>query len=559
MPDLEAGVACRARMSEPTPSSAPGPLFAGESIDSAILRLLMENLPDRVYFKDAQSRFVRVNRAHARWLGLRNPEEAIGRTDADFFSAEHAHNALANEEEIMRTGVPMEGKTERIVKQDGSSAWGSSTKLPWRDAAGRVIGTFGVTRDVTAAKEAETKLYEERKLLRTIIDHLPSRIFVKDLEARYVINNVAHLESFGLKSQEQLAGHTLLEFFPGKRGHQSLADDHQVLSGGPSLISQEKSDFGPEGHVRWSLTTKVPLRDLHGAIVGLVGISHDITERKRVEQELERRTHEMETDVKMARQIQEVFLPRTFPVFPRGVPAESSALRFAHRYLPAATLGGDFFDILQLNDTQCGVLLCDIMGHGVRAGLLTALIRGLVEELGDRAANPSFVLGEINHGLAPILQQTGQPVFATVFYAVVDTQQERLWYSNAGHPAPLIVHTLRGTVEPLTMEDPEPAAGILEGFAYSSHHCDFQAGDLLFGFTDGLFEAADASGAIFGLERLRGVVTQQSSLPGGLLIDRTIAAVQAFSGRSEFEDDICVLAVESTGTTCAMQPLTYEI
>lgn len=546
-------------MSEPLPASVPGPLIAGESLDSAILRLLMENLPDRVYFKDAESRFVRVNRAHARWLGLRTPEEAVGRSDADFFSAEHAAAALAAEREIMRTGLSMVSLVERIVKQDGCSAWGSSTKLPWRDAAGRIIGTFGVTRDVTAAKQAEERLNEERNLLRTIIDHLPSRIFVKDRESRYLINNRAHLDSLGLQTQEQLAGHTLLEFYPGQRGHQAMVDDQQVLAGGPSIISQEKSDFGAEGHTRWSLTTKVPLRDLRGAIIGLVGISHDITERKRVEQELQRRTHEMETDVKMARQIQEVFLPRNYPVFPRGVPAEASSLKFAHRYVPAATLGGDFVDLLQLDDNCCGVLLCDIMGHGVRAGLLTALIRGLVEELGERASNPAYVLGEINRGLTPILQQTGQPVFATVFYGVIDTHQGIMRWANAGHPSPLIVHTGRGTVEALVVADPEPAAGIMEGFAYTSHQCECVAGDTLFGFTDGLFEAADASGAIFGLERLRGLVAQNSALPAGQLIDRTIAAVQSFSGRSEFEDDICVLTVESTGTTCTLQPITWEI
>src|SRR5690606_16418535 len=139
--------------------------------------------------------------------------------------------------------------------------------------------------------------------------------------------------------------------------------------------------------LHWSLTTKVPLRDLNQQTVGLVGISHDITERKLAEQELQHRTHEMETDVLMARQVQETFLPRTFPVFPRGVPLESSALRFAHRYIPATTLGGDFYNILQLSDTKCGVLICDVMGHGVRAGLLTALIRGVVGEMGERAEN----------------------------------------------------------------------------------------------------------------------------------------------------------------------------
>src|ERR1051325_5347716 len=138
----------------------------------------------------------------------------------------------------------------------------------------------------------------------------------------------------------------------------------------------------------------------------------------------------METDLRMARQVQEAFLNRGYPVFPRGVSPETSALRFAHRYIPTTTLGGDFFDILQISDTKCGVLVCDVMGHGVRAGLLTALIRGVVEEMGHRAVDPAHVLAEVNHNLMPIVEQTGQPVFATVFFGVIDTNDRSLVYGN---------------------------------------------------------------------------------------------------------------------------------
>ena len=96
--------------------------------------------------------------------------------------------------------------------------------------------------------------------------------------------------------------------------------------------------------------------------------------------------------------IQEAFFPAVFPVFPHGVPAEASELHFAYRYLPAATLGGDFFDVIQLSDTQCGLLICDVMGHGVRAGLLTALIRGIVGEFAPRAQDQRQVIERSGDG-----------------------------------------------------------------------------------------------------------------------------------------------------------------
>ncbi len=517
----------------------------------------MDTIPDRIYFKDLQSRFVRVNQAYAKWHGIGSADDVVGKSDHDLFAAVHADVAYAQEQEIIRTGIPMVAKMEKLTLKDGSIAWGSATKMAWRDSAGRIIGTFGLTRDATAAKKAEEKLIEERNLLRTIIDHLPARIYVKDTSSRYLLNNLAHLLMLGLHEQAEATGRTTLDFFPNERGRQALADDREVISTGHAILNHEKSDFSA-GQPHWSLTTKVPLRDVHDNIVGIVGISHDITQRKTAENELKRRTMEMETDVLMARQVQETFLPRTYPVFPRDVPPESSALRFAHRYVPATTLGGDFFNILQLSDTKCGVLVCDVMGHGVRAGLLTALIRGVVGELGERAENPINVLSEINRSLSPILEQTGQPIFATAFFGIIDTASSSILFGNAGHPAPMIRRS-DGSVMKLTSANPEPAAGLIPGFAYTRQECSFNAGDLFFGYTDGVVEAPNPKGQLYGDDRLAIFLRHSLGTTAEELCGNLVAELASYSNRAIFEDDVCMLAVESTGTTCFIQPVTYDI
>ena len=534
-----------------------GPLPTGEALDSAILRVLMDTIPDRIYFKDLQSRFVRVNRAYAKWHGIGSPDDVVGKSDHDLFAAVHADVAYAQEQEIIRTGVPMVAKMEKLTLKDGSIAWGSATKMAWRDADGRIIGTFGLTRDATAAKKAEEKLIEERNLLRTIIDHLPARIYVKDTASRYLLNNLAHLLLLGVHEQAEATGRTTLDFFPNERGRQALADDREVITTGHAILNQEKSDYSA-GEPHWALTTKVPLRDVHDNIIGLVGISHDITQRKVAENELKRRTAEMETDVLMARQVQETFLPRTYPVFPRDVPAESSALRFAHRYVPATTLGGDFFNIVQLSDTKCGVLICDVMGHGVRAGLLTALIRGVVGELGERAENPINVLSEINRSLSPILEQTGQPIFATAFFGVIDTAASSILYGNAGHPAPMI-RRADGSVIKLTSANPEPAAGLIPGFTYTRQECSFNAGDLFLGYTDGVVEAPNPKGQLYGDDRLAIFLRHSLGTTAEELCNNLVTELSSYSNRAIFEDDVCMVAVESTGTTCFVQPVTYDI
>jgi sigma-B regulation protein RsbU (phosphoserine phosphatase) len=145
----------------------------------------------------------------------------------------------------------------------------------------------------------------------------------------------------------------------------------------------------------------------------------------------------------------------------------------------------------------------------------------------------------------PIVEQTGQPVFASAFYGVIDTAARSLTYGNAGHPAPLVRHSHTDIVSRLSPLDPEPAAGLIADFAYTCHVCDFQRGDLLLGYTDGILEASDIAGTMFGEERLREILTASPELPGAEVCDRILHEVKNHSGRSEFEDDVCIVAIES--------------
>ena len=173
---------------------------------------------------------------------------------------------------------------------------------------------------------------------------------------------------------------------------------------------------------------------------------------------------------------------------------------------------------------------------------LLFVVRNCTELLSRRAAHHAW---EINRGLLPIVQQTGQPIFATAFFAVIDLVSGTLSYGNAGHPPPLVLRAATGTVEALALADPEPAAGLVENFAYSHHQCEFLPGDKLLGYTDGLFEAVNSAGAMFGEEKLRSLIQRSAGLTCEKLIERLVAEVVAFTGRSDFDDDVCVLAVES--------------
>ncbi|TWU17323.1 Signal transduction histidine-protein kinase BarA [Novipirellula galeiformis] len=149
------------RSTSPTPSErdAPAPLANGEEFDERfLLQCLMDHIPDSIYFKDAEGRFIRINRAKAERSGLPSTEEAVGKSDLDYFSSEHAEKAMADERAIMTTGQPLIESEEHLIWGSGLQRWVSTTKLPLQAKDGKVVGTFGISRDITKLKQTENAL-----------------------------------------------------------------------------------------------------------------------------------------------------------------------------------------------------------------------------------------------------------------------------------------------------------------------------------------------------------------------------------------------------------------
>jgi len=261
-------------------------------------------------------------------------------------------------------------------------------------------------------------------------------------------------------------------------------------------------------------------------------------------EELREKNAQMHEDLEMARELQSAFLPRHYPVFPPHSSPERSAVQFCHRYSTTTELGGDFFDILALSETEAAVFICDVMGHGVRAALVTAIIRGLVEELRSVAHDPGAFLTEINKGLCAVLKHTLTPLFATACYVVADLQRGELRYGTAGHPAPFLIRRSAGEIDLLTPDCKAPALGVFEASAYAGSSRSFAIGDVVMLYTDGLFEVESESGALFDKEQLLAAVAKRTALPTPRLFDELLAEVKGFSAQHEFEDDMCLVGMD---------------
>ncbi|MBI5688069.1 MAG: PAS domain S-box protein [Verrucomicrobia bacterium] len=146
----------------------------GLAREQSLLNSLITTIPDNIYFKDLNSRFVRINEAMSRSFGLRNASDVVGKTDSDFFAAEHAREALEDEKRVMGRGESMISKEEKEIWPDGRVTWVSTTKVPLRDKSGKITGLVGVSRDITAHKQTEEEIrasLEEKTVLLKEVHH----------------------------------------------------------------------------------------------------------------------------------------------------------------------------------------------------------------------------------------------------------------------------------------------------------------------------------------------------------------------------------------------------
>ena len=249
--------------------------------EAYLFETLLENIPDSIYFKDVDSRYIRISHAQADKLGADSVSDAIGKSDADYFSDQHAGSALADERRIIATGDPLLDSVERETYDDGRTTYCSTSKLPLRDPTGKIIGTFGISRDITVQVRVENKLAEERDLLKTIIDNVPDLIYVKDRAGRFVVANRAVAQLLGVDDPAELIGHTDYDHLSVETACEIVVDDQTVMRDGTPLIDKEEWLEGPDQTPICYLTTRVPIQNRDGKVTGIVGISRDITQRRR--------------------------------------------------------------------------------------------------------------------------------------------------------------------------------------------------------------------------------------------------------------------------------------
>ena len=522
-------------------------------------RSIFVNSVSGIFQTTPEGRYLNVNPALARIYGYSSQEELMARiSDIGTLLYVDASRRAEFIRLMQEQGV-IKNFESQIYRKDGSVIWISENARAVRDGQDRIKYYEGMVDDITARKEAEEKLRFSETRFRSVWQNSSDGMRLTDELGIILAVNPSFCEIVGMRPDE-LVGRAYTVIYADTEGIADMMQKYQQRFAERKIGSQLERQVT----FRSARTADVELSnsfiELEEGRCLLLSIFRDVTVRKQAEErerlmnaelarsqsELRKQNEILEDDLKMAREIQQAILPQQYPSFPLGAAPENSWLHFCHRYHPTGQVGGDFFNVLRLSDTKAGLFICDVMGHGVRSALVTAMVRALVEELRPVAMDPGQLLTRINCDLRAILQQTGTPLFTTAFYLAVDLEKREMLFANAGHPKPFLIHRLSNRVEPLKYPDGKarPALGLFADSTYPTASAPLAAGDLVMLFTDGLYEVEGPGGQQFSQDLLLQAAKKHAGLHCAQLFDSVLAEIRQFSTSQEFADDVCLVGVE---------------
>jgi diguanylate cyclase (GGDEF)-like protein/PAS domain S-box-containing protein len=257
---------------------------AAPSLPAQLCRAVFDNIPQHMYCTDLQGRVIYANRQYCQAMG--KPIAAlIGKTAYDLFPKKLADKYTKDDQRVIATGETLQA--DEVNKPPHQQPiYVRVVKAPLRDRSGRIVGVQGVYWDITEHRRAAAQIEEQAYLLSTLLENLPDSVYFKDRQSRFRRISRAQAVRFGLTDPAQAIGKTDFDFFDTAHAKAAFADERDVIRTGRPIVDKEEKEVLPGGIVRWVSTTKMPLRDGSGKLIGTFGVSREITDRKLAEQQL---------------------------------------------------------------------------------------------------------------------------------------------------------------------------------------------------------------------------------------------------------------------------------
>jgi PAS domain S-box-containing protein len=266
-----------------------------ERTSQQILQFVLDTLPQRVFWKDCQHRYLGSNRHFAEDAGFANAADLVGKSDDDLHWRQFAEVYRTQDRYVLQHNQPQINVDDRVVLPDGTPRWIRVSKLPLRDAQGQVIGIFGAYEDVTERRQAEEALRQSQEMLQLVIDTLPQRILWKDRQSVYLGCNRQHALAIGFEHPQELIGKSDHDLHWGETlAARYIKDDLRVMQADRPQHHMLETQPLADGEIRWLDTNKIPLHDAEGEVSGILIAIEDVTERKQAELLLQQSAEQMQ-------------------------------------------------------------------------------------------------------------------------------------------------------------------------------------------------------------------------------------------------------------------------
>ncbi|MEN8259254.1 MAG: PAS domain S-box protein [Pseudomonadota bacterium] len=496
-------------------------------------RQMAEMTGEWLWEQDPEGYYIYSSAAVKSILGY-TPEEIVGKHYTELFTKEDRENLPSS----TATHEPFFALTNHYRHRDGRKIYTESTGVPITNAYGKLVKWRGVDRDITARKHFEDALKESEKRTRLIIESAMDAIIIMDERGIITDWNPQAETMFGWKRREVI-GRVLDETVMPKRfrtDHRSGLEKFLTTGTGPILNQLIEHTAvrrdGGEFPVELSIS---PLR--LGDSYVFSGFIRDITERKQAEMEIRRVQVKLavaHSEMKIARQIQESLFPAAPLVLPE--------IEVMGCCLPAAQVGGDYFDYFRREDDSIDIVIADVSGHSVGPALFMVEARSALRSQFHSTRAPSDTLAIINESMYEDLYHAEH--FITMFYMQYNSATRELSYTNAGHPPPLLLRREQKSCMKLDTEG--LVIGVKKKVDFEEKRVVLNPGDTIVLYTDGITEAENSNGEFFGATRLCEILHKNTDLSPQKTVWRIIEDLQDFCGTKRFKDDITLMILKVT-------------
>ncbi len=289
--------------------------------ETALLDSMLKIIPDSIHFKDTEGRFLRISESLSDLFDVNSVDEIIGKSDFDLYDRKDAKKYFEEEKKIMDTGKGFVDQINENIDEKGNKSWTSVTKLPLFDETGKCIGTFSISKDITAIKKLELEINNQNKQLQTkqgeleqtidelqktqadlewetalldsMLKTLPDYVYFKDTESKFLRVSESMVPLFDAKSSADILGKSDFDFHPPKDAKKYFDEEQEIIKNGEGFIDIIRQGLDENGEELWTSVTKLPMYDENGKCLGTFGISKDVTEIKKLEIEVRLRNEKL--------------------------------------------------------------------------------------------------------------------------------------------------------------------------------------------------------------------------------------------------------------------------